>query len=31
MSRDQVVSYLQTVVEKLNAGEPITLQVVVTR
>ena len=26
MNREQIASYLQTVVDKLNAGEPITLQ-----
>jgi amphi-Trp domain-containing protein len=26
MSREQVASYLQTVVDRLNAGEPIALQ-----
>jgi len=26
MSRDQIASYLQTVVDKLNSGEPVTLQ-----
>lgn len=25
-SREQIASYLQTVVDKLNAGEPVTLQ-----
>lgn len=26
MGREQIASYLQTVVDKLNAGEPVTLQ-----
>jgi amphi-Trp domain-containing protein len=26
MSREQIASYLQTVVDKLNSGEPVTLQ-----
>lgn len=26
MNRDQIASYLQTVVDKLNSGEPVTLQ-----